>query len=89
MAATGTEGSGKREADGDSEKGLQGIRDGFELYIPLEWMCVGPTLLFEVVLLIQIVCGSLSICMFHSFFQAQIFPSRSINYDRRVQAQLN
>ena len=25
MAATGTEGSGKREADGDGEKGLQGI----------------------------------------------------------------
>lgn len=30
MAATGKEGSGKREADGDGEKGLHGIRDGFQ-----------------------------------------------------------
>lgn len=62
---------------------------GWDWIIPLESMCVGPTLLFEVVLLIQIVYGSLFICMFYAFFQPRIFPSRSIHYDRRVQAQLN
>lgn len=33
MAATGKEGGGKREADGDGEKGLHGIRDGIELFL--------------------------------------------------------
>ena len=63
MAATGKEGGGKREADGDGEKGLHGIRDGLYIIfnVHLEWMCVWDQkpLLFEVVLLIQSFCGSL------------------------------